>query len=54
MKILTFATRLKMKAYIGQKAHRWVQEEIFNKVQDIGSLYPIKLRDDIDGYIEDQ
>ena len=50
MKILTFATRLKMKAYRGRQARGWVQEELFNKVQDRGSWYAMTL----DGYIEDQ
>ena len=50
MKILTFATRLKMKAYRGRQAHRWVQKEIFNKVQERGSWYPVTSN----GYIEDQ
>ena len=31
MKILTFATRLKMKSYRGWKYHRWVQEEILKR-----------------------
>ena len=43
MKILTFATRLKMKSYRGWQAHRWVWEEILKKDQDRGY---------IDGYIE--
>ena len=34
MNILTFATRLKMETYRRQQAHRWVQEELFDKVQD--------------------
>ena len=50
MEILTFATRLKMKAYRGRQAHRWVQEELLNKVQDRGYWCPVTLY----GYIEDQ
>ena len=34
MNILTFATRLNMQTYIKQQAHRFVQDELFNKVQD--------------------
>ena len=45
MKILTFATRLKMKSCRGWQAHRWVQQQIF---QDRGSWYPVTLN----GYIE--
>ena len=41
MNILTFATRLNMEAYRRQQAHRWVQEELFNKVKDIGYWYPV-------------
>ena len=48
MNILTFATKLNMDSYREQQDHRWVQEEIFNKVQDRGSWYPMTL----DGYIE--
>ena len=50
MNILTFATRLKMETYRRQQAHRCVQEEFLDKVQDKGSLYLVTL----DGYIEDQ
>ena len=38
MNILTFATRMKMETYRRQQAHSWVQEELFNKVQDKGIL----------------
>ena len=39
MNILTFATRLKMEIYRRLQAHRWVKEELFNKVQAKGSWY---------------
>ena len=42
--ILTFATRLKMETYRRQQAHRWVQEEIFDKVKDKGILVSNNLR----------
>ena len=48
MKILAFATRLKMKAYRGWQAHKRVREELLKKVQDRGSWYRVTL----DGYIE--
>ena len=44
MNILTFATRLKMETYRRQQTHRWVQEELFNKVQDKGILVSSNLR----------
>ena len=44
MNILTFATRLKMETYSRQQAHRRVQEELFDKVQDKGILVSSNLR----------
>ena len=44
MNILTFATRLKMETYRRQQAYRWVQEELFNKVQDKGIFVSSNLR----------
>ena len=39
MNILTFATRSNMEIYRRKQPHRWVQEEIFDKVQDKGYWY---------------
>ena len=44
MNILTFSIRLNMETYIRQQAHRWVQEELFDKVQDKGILVSSNLR----------
>ena len=44
MNILTFATRLNMETYRRQQAHSWVEEEIFDKVQDKGILVSSNLR----------
>ena len=44
MNILTFATRLKMETYRRQQAHSWVQEELFDKVQEEGILVSSNLR----------
>ena len=44
MNILTFATRLKMETYGRRQAHRWVHEELFDKVQGKGILVSINLR----------
>ena len=37
MEIPTYTTRLKLEAYKGREAHRWVQEKTCNKVRDGGS-----------------
>ena len=44
MYILTFATRLNMETYRRQQAHRGVQKELFDKVQDKGILVSSNLR----------
>ena len=44
MTILNFATRLNMEAYRRQQAQSWVQEELFDKVQDKGILVSSNLR----------
>ena len=38
MEISKFSTRLKMEAYRGREAHRWVQEELAKKfeMEDLG------------------
>ena len=44
MNILTFDTRLKMETCRRHQAHSWVQEELFDKVQDKGILVSSNLR----------
>ena len=44
MNILTFSTRLNMETYRRKQAHRWVQDELFDKVQDKRILVSSNLR----------
>ena len=44
MNKLTFSTSLKMETYRRQQDHSWVQEELFDKVQDKGILVFSNLR----------
>ena len=54
MEISTFAARLKMEAYKRTTGSQMGARGTFNKVRDGGYWYPMNLRDDIDGYIEDK